>query len=107
MGLGSSLGIAAYPGLRWGGDERGTVRRSVRDRGTKPLHLIGLIATGALMSRLLLTDEPPMPYCPHCGQPMKLVRISRLLGRSCPTLLEFYCASCDYEEIKEDRPTAA
>jgi hypothetical protein len=48
-----------------------------------------------------------MPYCPHCGQPMKLVRMSRLLGRSCPTLLEFYCASYDYEEIKEDRPTAA
>ena len=31
--------------------------------------------------------------------------ISRLLGRSCPTLLELYCASCDHEEIKEDRPT--
>ena len=55
------------------------------------------------MSRLLLTDEPPTPYCPHCGQPMKLVGISRLLGRSCPTLLELYCASCDHEEIKEDR----
>src|SRR5260370_42048233 len=57
------------------------------------------------MSRLLLTDEPNTPYCPHCGQPMKLVGISRLLGRSCPTLLELYCASCDHEEIKEDRPT--
>jgi hypothetical protein len=34
---------------------------------------------------------------------MKLVGISRLLGRSCPTLLELYCASCDHEEIKEDR----
>jgi hypothetical protein len=33
------------------------------------------------------------------------VGISRLLGRSCPTLLELYCASCDHEEIKEDRPT--
>jgi len=52
------LGIAAYRGLRWGGDKRGTVRRSMRDRGTKPLHLIGLIAAGDLMSRLLLTDEP-------------------------------------------------
>ena len=63
-----------------------------------------LIVAGVLMSRLLLTDEPPTPYCPHCGQPMKLVGISRLLGRSCPTLLELYCASCDHEEIKEDRP---
>jgi hypothetical protein len=83
------------------------MRRSVRDRGTKLLQLIGLIPAGALMSRLLLTDEPPTPRCPHCAQAMKLVGISRLLGRSCPTLLEFYCASCDYEEIKEDRPTAA
>ena len=65
-------------GRRWAG----TVRRSMRDRGTKPLHLIGLIAAGDLMSRLLLTDEPPTPYGPHCGQPMKLVRIIRLLGRS-------------------------
>ena len=93
--------------MRWGGDERGTVRGSVRDRGTKPLHLIGRIAAGALMSRLLLTDEPPVPYCPHCGQPMKLVGMSRLLGRSRPILLELYCAACDHEEIKEDRPTAA
>ena len=45
--------------------------------------LIDLIVAGVLMSRLLLTDEPPTPYCPHCGQPMKLVGISRLLGRSC------------------------
>jgi hypothetical protein len=37
---------------------------------------------------------------------MKLVAISQLLGDSCPTLLELYCVSCDYEEIKEDRPTA-
>jgi hypothetical protein len=65
--------------------------------------LIDLIVAGVLMSRLLLTDEPPTPYCPHCGQPMKLVGISRLLGRSCPTLLELYCAFCDHEEIKEDR----
>ena len=42
-----------------------------------------------------------MPYCPHCSQPMKLVSMSRLLGRSCPTLLEFYCASCDHEETKK------
>jgi hypothetical protein len=88
-------------------DERATVRWSgiARDRATKPPNLIRLIVAGVLMSRLLLTDEPPMPYCPHCGQPMKLVGISRLLGRSCPTLLELYCASCDHEEIKEDRPT--
>jgi hypothetical protein len=46
------------------------------------------------------------PHCPHWGQPMKLVGISRLLGRSCPTLLELYCAPCDHEEIKEDRPAA-
>jgi hypothetical protein len=38
---------------------------------------------------------------------MKLVAISRLLGDSCPTVLELYCASCGYEEIKEDRPTTA
>jgi hypothetical protein len=38
---------------------------------------------------------------------MKLVGISRLLSRSCPILLELYCAPCDHEEIKEDRPTAA
>ena len=67
--------------------------------------LIGLTVAGVLMSRLLLTDEPPMAYCPHCGQPMKLMSVSRLLGRSYPTLLELYCASCDHEEIKEDRPT--
>ena len=79
----------------------------MRDQGTKPLHPIGLIAAGALMSRLLLTDEPPMPYCPHCDQPMKLMGMSRLLGRSCPTLLELYCAACNHEEIKEDRPTSA
>jgi hypothetical protein len=41
------------------------------------------------------------------GQPTKLVAISRLLGRSSLTLLELYCASCDYEAIKEDRATAA
>jgi hypothetical protein len=38
---------------------------------------------------------------------MKLVAISRLLGDSCPTLLELYCVACDYEEMKEDCPTAA
>jgi hypothetical protein len=38
---------------------------------------------------------------------MKLVGMSRLLGRSRPILLELYCAACDHEEIKEDRPTAA
>jgi hypothetical protein len=38
---------------------------------------------------------------------MKLVGISRLLGRSCPTLLKLYCAACDHEEIKEDRSTVA
>jgi hypothetical protein len=38
---------------------------------------------------------------------MKLVGISRYLGRSFPTLLELYCASCDHEEIKEDRSTVA
>jgi hypothetical protein len=69
--------------------------------------LIDLIVAGVLMSRLLLTDEPPTPYCPHCGQPMKLVGISRLLGRSCPPLLELHCASCDHQETKEDRPTVS
>ena len=72
-------------------------------RCSKPI--AGYWSPSGLMSRLLLTDEPPTPYCPHCGQPMKLVGISRLLGRSCPTLLELYCVSCDHEEIKEDRPT--
>jgi hypothetical protein len=32
----------------------------VRDRPS----LIGLTVAGVLMSRLLLTDEPPMAYCP-------------------------------------------
>jgi len=32
---------------------------------------------------------------------MKLVGMSRLLGRSCPTLLELYCVSCDHKNIKE------
>jgi hypothetical protein len=72
--------------------------------GHQTLFLITLIVAGVLMSRLLLTDEAPTPYCPYCRRPMKLVRISRLLGRSCPTMLELYCASCDHEEIKEDRP---
>jgi hypothetical protein len=34
---------------------------------------------------------------------MKLVGMTRL-GRSCPTLLELFCASCDHEEKTEDRP---
>jgi hypothetical protein len=37
---------------------------------------------------------------------MKLVGMSRLLGRACPTLLELYCVSCDHKEMKEDRSTA-
>jgi hypothetical protein len=44
-----------------------------------------------------------MAYCPYCDQPMKLMSVSRLLGRSYPILLELYRASCDHEEIKEDR----
>ena len=80
---------------------------TARDRGTKPLASLSLIAAGALMSRLLLTDEPPMPYCPYCGAPMKLVGMSRLLGRACPTLLELCCVFCDHKEMKEDRSTAA
>ena len=86
----------------------GRRRRSVIVRDPPAnLAIIVLTVAGVLMSRLLLTDEPPMPYCPHCAQPMKLVGISRLLGRSYPTLLELYCASCDHEEIKEDRPTVS
>jgi hypothetical protein len=52
--------------------------------------LIGLTVAGVLMSRLLLTDEPPMAYCRHCGQPMKLMSVSRLLSPSYPTRLELY-----------------
>ena len=68
--------------------------------------LIDLIVAGVLMSRLLLTDEPPTPYCPHWRPADEVGGDQPLtLAAPCPTLLELYCASCDHEEIKEDRPT--
>jgi hypothetical protein len=33
------------------------------------------------------------PICPHCGQPMKLMRTIPALG-VLPTLFTFYCAGC-------------
>ena len=38
--------------------------------------------------------------CPHCGQPMKLVRTIPSCGPGLPELLAYYCSTCVHAETK-------
>jgi hypothetical protein len=41
--------------------------------------------------------EPAPPCCPHCHEPMKLIRTIAHLGEP-PEVFVFYCAPCEHAE---------
>ena len=43
------------------------------------------------------------PTCPHCSQPMKLMRTIPAVGPAWPALLVFYCRSCGHADTHEER----
>ena len=43
------------------------------------------------------------PTCPHCSQPMELVRTVPAVGPAWPALLVFYCRSCGHADTHEER----
>jgi hypothetical protein len=49
--------------------------------------------------RPTLSDDPPR--CPHCREPMQLVRTIPSRGPGVPELLAYYCSKCSYAETKE------
>jgi hypothetical protein len=42
--------------------------------------------------------EPAPPYCPHCHEPMKLIRTIAHLGEPAEVFV-FYCAPCKHAEM--------
>jgi hypothetical protein len=43
------------------------------------------------------------PTCPHCSQPMKLVRDIPAVGPAWPALLVFFCSACSQADTREDQ----
>jgi hypothetical protein len=52
---------------------------------------------------LFVMIQAPTSRCPHCDEPMRLVRIIPPLEPAWPSLLAFYCAPCSHAETKEER----
>jgi hypothetical protein len=44
-------------------------------------------------------DQPVLPSCPHCREPMKLVHTIPRLG-GLPEIFVFYCARCKHAETE-------
>ena len=44
-----------------------------------------------------MTGVTPAPCCPHCHEPMKLIRTIAHLGEP-PEVFVFYCAPCKHAE---------
>jgi hypothetical protein len=42
--------------------------------------------------------------CPHCSQPMKLVRTIPSCGPDMPEVLAYYCSKCAHAETKKREP---
>ena len=49
-----------------------------------------------------MVDQPTIPLCPECCEPMKLVRTIPKLG-GMPELFSFFCAPCGVAETKEQK----
>jgi hypothetical protein len=53
-----------------------------------------------------MDNERPVPICPKCCRPMKLVRTIPRVG-TLPQLEVFYCSECNEAETREESEKAA
>jgi hypothetical protein len=51
----------------------------------------------------MLNDEPALPFCPHCLQPMNLIGRLNIV----PKIFVFYCARCKHPETTVQERAAA
>ena len=51
----------------------------------------------------MTNDQPPLPLCLHCRQPMNLLRRLEIV----PEICFFYCARCKHAEIKVHEQAAS
>ena len=50
----------------------------------------------------MLNEEPALPFCLYCQQPMKLIRRLEIV----PVVSVFYCARCKHAETKVQKCAA-